>query len=68
MINPNSPNEYHKYKSTSGSGSGHGPSGAGWIVIAIVGFFFISFLFSGAGWEAIETLLALGLIAYMLFK
>lgn len=75
MRNINNPNEYHKFKSTSGGngngsgrGSGEGPSGAGWIIIIIVGYFFLHFLFSGASWEAIETLLALGLIAYLFFN
>ena len=66
MRNIHSPNEYNAYKNTSG-GSG-GPSGSGWVIIVIVGVAFLYFLFSGAGWEAIETLLALGLIAYWLFK
>ena len=74
MRNIHDPNEFHKFKSTSGGsnnggGSGRkGPSGAGWVVIIIVGYFFLHFLFSGASWEAIETLLALGIIAYLFFN
>ena len=73
MRNIHNHNEYHKFKSTtnengSGRGSGNGPSGAGWVVIIIVGCFFIHFLFSGASWDAIDTLLGLGLIAYLFFN
>ena len=74
MRNIHDPKEFHKFKSTSGSSNngggsgGKGPSGAGWVVIIIVGYFFLHFLFSGASWEAIETLLALGIIAYLFFN
>ena len=74
MRNIHDPNEFHKFKSTSGGSNngggsgGKGPSGAGWVVIIIVGYFFLHFLFSGASWEAIETLLALGIIAYLFFN
>lgn len=75
MKNINNPNEFHKYKSTtssdgnnSGKGSGNRPSGAGWVVIIVVGYFFLHFLFSGASWDAIDTLLGLGLIAYLFFN
>ena len=62
-------NDYHRYKNTGGGGSnnGGGSGGGGWI-IAIVVFFLISFIFGGASWAAIETLLALGFIAYLVFK
>ncbi|MBR7186349.1 MAG: hypothetical protein IKD43_02540 [Clostridia bacterium] len=76
MRNTHNHDEYNKYKSTtdgsnndSGSGGGFGgPGCGGWIVIGIVVFFLISFISNGASGEAIETLLALGLIAYWLFK
>lgn len=75
MKNIHDSNEYHKFKSTSGgSGNGfggsskNGSSGAGWVIIIIVGYFFLNFLFSGASWEAIETLLALGILAYLFFN
>lgn len=74
MRNIHDPNEFHKFKSTTGGSNngggsgGKGPSGAGWVVIIIVGYFFLHFLFSGASWEAIETLLALGIIAYLFFN
>ena len=64
-------NDYHAYKSTSGGTGGQGGSGgsgmgcAAWIVIGIVAFMLISFIADGASWEAIETLLAFGLIAFL---
>jgi len=67
-------NDYHAYKSTSGGTGGQGGSGgsgmgcAAWIVIGIVVFMLISFMADGASWEAIETLLAFGLIAFMLTR
>ena len=66
-------NDFHAYKSTNGSSSRTGGSGGGigcaaWIVIGIVVFMFISFLADGASWEAIETLLAFGLIAFLLAR
>ena len=74
MRNIHDPKEYNAYKSTSGgsnksggSGSG-GPGFGGWVVIIIFAYFFLSFIFSGASWEAIETLLAFGLIAYVVVK
>ncbi len=67
-------NDYHAFKSTgggtdSGSGeSGGGGFGLGWVVIVIVVFLLISFIADGAGWEAIETLLALGFLAFLFAK
>lgn len=71
MRNINDHNEYHKYKSTSnntnnsGRSSGNGPTGLGWFVIGIVVYMFLFFLFNGASAEAIETLLAFGILAYL---
>ena len=61
-------NDYHAFKSTSGGSGGGGGFGCGWIVIVVVAFYFVSFIFTGASWAAIETLLALGLIAFLLAK
>ena len=67
-------NDYHAYKSTSGSSGGSGGSGGGrigcaaWIVIAVVVFMLISFIADGASWEAIECLLAFGIIAFLLAR
>ena len=67
-------NDFHAFKSTSGGTGGTGGSSGGrigcatWIVIGIVVFMLISFLADGASWEAIETLLAFGLIAFLLAR
>jgi len=75
MRNIHDPGEYHKYKSTTGGsenkGSGGGgwkPSGLGWVVIVIVVIMLISFISDGASWEAIDTLLGLGFLAYLFFN
>jgi len=64
--------DYHAFKSTSGgsggsSGSGGG-LGCGWIVIVIVVFMLIFFIASGASWDAIDTLLGLGFLAFLFAK
>ncbi len=73
MRNIHDPNEFHKYKSTTSdnnsvSSSRRGISIPCKIVIGIVLFFLISFIFDGASIDAIDTLLALGFIAYLLVK
>ena len=67
-------NDYHAFKSTSGgsggsSGGGGGKGfGRGWIVIVIVVILLISFIADGASWDAIDTLLGLGLLAFLFFR
>lgn len=67
-------NDYHAFKSTSGgsggsSGGGGGKGfGCGWIVIVIVVILLISFVADGASWDAIDTLLGLGLLAFPFFR
>jgi len=67
-------NDYHAFKSTSGgsggsSGGGGGKGfGCGWIVIVIVVFLLIFFIADGASWDAIDTLLGLGLLAFLFFR
>ena len=64
-------NDYHAYKSTNGGsgGSGGGRIGcAAWIVIAVVVFLLFFFIAEGASWEAIECLLAFGIIAFMFVR
>ena len=67
-------NDYHAFKSTSGgsggsSGGGGGKGfGCGWIVIVIVAILLISFFADGASWDAIDTLLGLGLLAFLFFR
>lgn len=66
-------NDFHAYKSTSGGSGGTGSSGGGigcaaWLVIAIVVFMLIFFIADGASWEAVECLLAFGLIAFLIAR
>ena len=67
-------NDYHAFKSTSGgsggsSGGGGGNGfGCGWIVIVIFVILLISFIADGASWDAIDTLLGLGLLAFLFFR
>lgn len=62
---------HHAFKSTGGgsggsSGGGGGKGfGCGWIVIVIVIILLISFIADGASWDAIDTLLGLGLLAFL---
>ena len=65
-------NDYHAFKSTSGgsggsSGGGKG-FGCGWIVIVIVVLMLIFFIADGTSWDAIDTLLGLGLLAFLFFR
>ena len=61
-------NDFHAFKSTSG-GSGGSPKGSGfgcgWVVIVVVILMLIFFITEGASWDAISTLLGLGLIAFL---
>ena len=76
MRNIHDPNEYHKFNSTKGGsnngspgkGTGGGPGFGGWVVIIVFAYFFLFFIFSGASWEAIETLLAFGIIAFFIAR
>ena len=67
-------NDYHAFKSTSGGGSsgGGGKGGGfgcgGWAVIVIVAVLLIYFIADGASWDAIDTLLGLGLLAFLFFR
>ena len=68
--------DYHAFNSTSGgsgsSGSGGGGGGgfgcATGVVIGIVAFFLISFIADGASWDAIDTLLGLGLLLFLFVR
>ena len=65
--------DFHAFNSTSGSsGGGHSNSGGGlgcgWIVIIIVAVLLIYFIINGAGWDAIDCLLGLGLLAFLFFR
>jgi len=66
-------NDFHAFKSTSGGddggsnggGGGKWDFGCGWVVIVIVAYMLIHFIFSGASWDAIDTLLGLGFLAFL---
>ena len=63
-------NDFHAFKSTSGgSGSGNGGGGrglgCGGVVIVIVILMLVFFLASGSSWDAIDTLLGLGFLAFL---
>ena len=61
-------NDFHTFKSTSGgsgsSGDGSG-FGCGWVVIVIVVLMLLFFIANGASWDAIDTLLGLGFLAFL---
>jgi len=61
--------DFHAFKSTSGGsgggGSGSGGFGCGWVVIVIVVIMLIFFIADGASWDAIDTLLGLGFLAFI---
>ncbi|MBE6886169.1 MAG: hypothetical protein IJY82_05085 [Oscillospiraceae bacterium] len=60
--------DFHAFQSTSGnSGSGGGSGkgfGCGWVVIVVVVVMILFFVVQGTSWAALETLLALGIIAF----
>lgn len=61
--------DFHAFKSTSG-GSGGGSSGGsgfgcGWVVIVVVVLMLLFFIVDGASWDAIDTLLGLGFLAFL---
>ena len=64
--------DFHAFKSTSGgsssSGSGGTGFGCGWVVIVIVVLMLIFFIADGASWDAIDTLLGLGFLAFLFAK
>lgn len=65
-------NDYHAYKSTTGSSNGGGGfgfgGGCGCVVLVIVAIMLIYFIASGTSWEAIDTLLALGFLAFLFVR
>ena len=52
----------------SGGGGGKWDFGCGWVVIVVVAYMLIHFIFSGASAKAIDTLLALGFLAFLFAK
>ena len=65
-------NDFHAFNSTKGgSGGGSGNGGTGgptWAVVGITVFMLIYFIASGASWAAIDSLLGLGFIAFLIVK
>ena len=51
----------------NGGGGGKG-FGCGWIVIVIVVLMLIFFIADGTSWDAIDTLLGFGLLAFLFFR
>lgn len=66
--------DYHAFTSTSGdSGGSGGGSGGGigclaWVVVIIVIVLLLSFIVNGASWDAIDTLLGFGLLAFLFVR
>jgi len=66
--------DYHAFKNTSGGsgdnsgGGGGGNFGCGWVIIVVVVFMLIFFISDGASWEAIDSLLGLGFLAFLFFR
>lgn len=68
--------DYMDYKvsgSDKGGGGGHQPSGGGGfgcggVVIAIVVIMLVYFIFSGASWDAIDSLLGFGFLAFLFVR
>ena len=62
-------NNYHAYKSTSG-GTGGGSGGnnigcGGYVVIIIVIIMLLAMIVKGSDWEAIDSLLGVGLLVFL---
>ena len=62
-------NNYHAYKSTSG-GTGDGSGGnnigcGGYVVIIIVIIMLLAMIVKGSDWEAIDSLLGDGFLAFL---
>ena len=67
--------DFHAYKSTTGKSRGSGNStggsrgfGCGWVVIVAVILMLIFFIADGASWDAIDSLLGFGLLAFLFFR
>ena len=66
--------DFNAFKSTNGesggsnNGSGGSDFGCGWIAIVIVALMLISFIADGASFDAIDTLLGFGLLAFLLLR
>ena len=65
-------NDFHAFKSTSdgsrGKGGGIGICCVAWIIIGIVIILLISLIADGADWDAIDSLLGFGFLAFLFAK
>ena len=59
--------DYEMSNGGSSDGSGKG-FGCGWIVIVIVAIMLLYFIFTGASWDAIDSLLGLGFLAFLFLR
>jgi len=62
--------DYHAYNSTKGSsrgsgGSGGGMSGPGKFIIILLLLMLLYFIFNGASWDAIDSLLGIGFLVFL---
>ena len=58
----------NKSPNTGSTPSGGKGFGLGWVVIVIVVLLLIFFIADGASWDAIDTLLGLGFLAFLFFR
>ena len=65
-------NNYHAFESTTGGnsgGSGNGGGfGCGWIVIVIVAIMLVFIIADGASFDAIDSLLGIGFLAFIVVR
>lgn len=68
--------DYHAYKNTcedlgdenNGGGSGGSDGGCGCAVLVILAILLIYFMANGASWDAIDCLLGLGFLAFLIAR
>lgn len=53
---------------SGGSGGNNNGFGCGWIVIIIVAIMLIYFIFAGSSWDAIDSLLGFGFLAFLFVR
>jgi hypothetical protein len=63
-------NNYHAFESTTGGSSGGSGEGLGWgwIVIVIVAIMLVFFIVDGATFDAIDSLLGIGFLAFIVVR
>mgnify|MGYP003466948639 FL=1 len=58
----------NKFKSTNNSTGNNRRVGLGWVAIIVVVIMLIFFIADGASWDAIDTLLGLGFLAFLFLR